>query len=338
MTRPAVPLSVAFWNTWLLRPRLWPNGPAVPGGDRFFAPQVRERAPLVGAAIRDRFDVCALGEVFDAEQQRSVAAAVPRSRVVRGPGTGRLRFTGSGLVTLVDETRVDVTRTETHVYRAGGDVRDSDTFATKAALLCGVRVAPDLPDVDIVSTHLFAGGDLLPVPGANDAARHHRVRMGQVDELVEFVDRFRRPTNPLLVVGDFNVRAHDPDLDDPTQRYDDLRLRMERLGLVDVWAAHGVGNGPTCTFETAADLPPDPDEPDQVDDDPSTEPGTSLRERPMERLDYLWFAPPSEGDVEVSLDRPRRWAFPERGVTGGPAGSLSDHLALSVTLHLRHRP
>src|SRR5690606_34816000 len=123
------------------------------------------------------------------------------------------------------------------------------------AVLCRVRVAPDLPEVDIVSTHLFAGGDLLPVPGAGDTARHHRARMGQVDELVEFVDRFRRPTNPLLVVGDFNVRAHDPDLDDPTQRYNDLRLRMERLGLTDVWATHGVGDGPTCTFETAADLP-----------------------------------------------------------------------------------
>lgn len=327
-------MRVAFWNTWLLRPRLWPGGPAVPGGDRFFAPQVRERAPLVGAAVRDRFDVCAMSEVFENEEQRSVEAAVPRARMVRGPRSAPFRFTGSGLVTLVDEGVADVTRFESITYRSGGDVRDSDTFATKGALACRVRVAPDLPEIDIVSTHLFAGGDLFPIPGANDARRHHHVRMGQVDELVAFVDGIRRPTNPLLVVGDFNVAAHDPDptLANPTDRYDDLRLRMASLGAVDLWAEHGVGPGPTCTFSTAADLPPDPDEPDRVSDDAGPDAGSG------ERIDYLWFAPPTEGRTVVDVDRPRRWAFPDRGVQGGPAGSLSDHLALSVTLHLSTTP
>lgn len=331
-----VSLRVAFWNTWLLRPRLWPGGPTIPGGDRFFAPQVRERAPLVGAAVRGRFDVCAMSEVFDDEEQRSVEAAVPQARSVRGPRSGPFRFTGSGLVTLVDETTTDVTHVETHTYRTGGDVRDSDTFATKGALSCRVRVAPDLPEVDVVSTHLFAGGDLFPIPGANDAARHHHVRMGQVDELVSFIDRVHRPTNPLLVVGDFNVAAHDPDpaLADPTDRYDDLRLRMASLGATDLWAEHGVGPGPTCTFATADDLPADPDDPDRVADDPTATP----LEGSGERIDYLWYAPPSEGSTTVAVDRPRRWAFPGRGVRGGPAGSLSDHLALSVTLHLSSSP
>lgn len=327
-----VELRVAFWNTWLLRPRLWPGGPAIPGGERFFAPQVRERAPLVGAAIRGRFDVCALGEVFDVEQQRSVGAAIPSGRLVAGPGTGRFRATGSGLTTVVDESRIDLVRSETHVFRSGGDVRDSDTFATKGALFTRVRVAPDLPDVDIVSTHLFAGGDLLPVPGASDARRHHRVRMDQVDELVAFVERVRSPDNPLFVVGDFNVPAHDPTLERPEARYDDLHARLAPLGLVDVWADHGVGPGPTCTFTAPDDLPPDPDEPDRLDDrDDEDDHG------PGERIDYLWFAPPIDGTVDVELDRPRRWAFTERGVTGGPAGSLSDHLALSVTLRMHAR-
>ncbi|MCB0976086.1 MAG: endonuclease/exonuclease/phosphatase family protein, partial [Acidimicrobiales bacterium] len=313
---------------------VWPGGPAVPGGDRFFAPAVRERAPLVGAAVRGRFDVCAMSEVFDAEQQRSVAAAVPGARSVVGPGTGRFRFVGSGLMTLVDEARVDVTHVESVTFRSGGDVRDSDTFATKGALLCRVRVAPDLPEVDVVSTHLFAGGDLFPVPGANDTSRHHRVRMRQVDELVSFVDANRRPSNPLLVVGDFNVAATDADprLSSPDERYEDLRLRLGALGLTDVWAKLGVGDGKSCSFESASDLPPDPDEPDQVADattGPATEPG--------ERIDYLWFAPPADDGIEVTVERPRRWSFPGRGVQGGPAGSLSDHLALSVTLRLRHR-
>lgn len=325
---PEAALHIAFWNTWLLRPRLWPGGPAVPGGDRFFAPQVRERAPLVGAAVRDRFDVCAFSEVFDPEQQRSVLAALASTDHALGPGPGRMRFAGSGLITVADSARVRIVRSETHVFRSGGDLRDSDTFATKGALLCRLRPAGGAPEIDLVSTHLFAGGDLFPVPGATDRERHHRVRMAQVDELVSFVDRFRQPANPLLVVGDFNVAAEDPDpaLAEPSERYEDLRLRLASLGLVDLWAEHGEGPGPTCTFGTVEDIPPDPDEPDRVEDSPPTEASAG------ERIDYLWFAPPTEGDVRAEAGRPRRWAFPGRGVRGGPAGSLSDHLALSVAL------
>ena len=52
-----------------------------------------------------------------------------------------------------------------------------------------------------------------------------------------------------------------------------------------------------------------------------------------ERIDYLWLAQPTTGR-QVTADRPRRWGFPRPGVHGGLAGTLSDHLALSVTLHL----
>ena len=44
-------VRVVFWNTWLLRPRLWPGGPALPFTDRLFAPDVTRRAPLVGRAL-----------------------------------------------------------------------------------------------------------------------------------------------------------------------------------------------------------------------------------------------------------------------------------------------
>ena len=71
----AATLRVAFWNTWLLRPRLWKDGPVLPGGAKVFAPDVEARAPLVGEAVRDRFDVIAMSEVFEASEQRAVAAA-----------------------------------------------------------------------------------------------------------------------------------------------------------------------------------------------------------------------------------------------------------------------
>src|SRR4051794_5841212 len=321
-------LRVAFWNAWLLAPRLWPGGPKVPGGERFFAPDVQGRAPLVGEALRGRFDVVALGEVFEPSERAGVSHGWPEAALIPGPGRSGIRPTTSGLATLADEDRVRVPFVARHGYRAGGDVRDSDTFATKGALLTTLLVGDDVPPVDLVSTHLFAGGDLFPVPGANDQARHHRARMGQVDELLRFVEHQHDPDHVLLVVGDFNVAEHDPDpaLDDPTERYCDLADRMTSTGLEDLWRAHGIGPGHTCSFKVPADVPADPDEPDAVADDPKADPLTS----PGERIDYLWLSAPD--GVRVDVARPRRWAFPGRGRRGGRAGSLSDHLAVSTTL------
>ncbi len=322
-------VRIAFWNTWLLAPRLWPTGPRLPGLKGWFAPDVEARAPLVAKAVAGRFDVVALSECFERSEQDAVASAWPEATLVAGPQRHGRRVQGSGLATLVGPGAT-VVRSAQHAYRSGGDLRDSDTFATKGAIFTAVRVADHLPPVEVVSTHLLAGGDLFPIPGAADAERHHAARMRQVDELVGFVEQHHDPASPLLVIGDFNVQAHDadPTLPEPQARYRDLAERLARIGLVDVWAGHGIGPGHTCTFETADDLPPDADEPDQVTDNPDASAATA----PGERIDYLWLATPAHLTVEV--DRPRRWSFTGRGVQGGPAGSLSDHLALSVTLRL----
>ena len=155
--------------------------------------------------------------------------------------------------------------------------------------------------------------------------------MAQIDELLAFIDRQHDPANPLLVVGDLNVAAYDPDPDlaDPTERYRDLSERLGSVGLVDLWAAHGVGPGHTCSFEHPDEIPAAPDDHDAVADDPLADPATA----PGERIDYLWLAVPD--GVTVEVDRPRRWAFRGRPARGGKAGSLSDHLALSTTLHVQ---
>ncbi|WP_421120781.1 endonuclease/exonuclease/phosphatase family protein [Aquihabitans daechungensis] len=328
---PAGPseVRVAFWNTWLLAPRAWPGGPRMPGFKGWFAPDVDERAPLVARAVAGRFDVVALSECFEQSEQDAVARAWPDATFVPGPQRRGLRLQGSGLATLA-APGVRVVRSTQHAYRAGGDLRDSDTFATKGIQLVAVEVGDDPVPLEIISTHLIAGGDLFPIPGADDVARHHAARMRQVDELVAFIEAEHDPASPLLVVGDFNVMAHDADpaLPDPQARYRDLAERLARVGLTDVWAAHGVGPGHTCTFRSAEDLPADPDERDQVDDDPDASPADA----PGERIDYLWLAVPP--GTTIGVDRPRRWAFTGRGVRGGPAGSLSDHLALSVTLRI----
>lgn len=342
MAAGSTSLRVGFWNTWLLRPLLWPGGPALPFGDRLFAPDVGPRAPLVGAAVRDHFDVIALAECFEEREQRRVAAAWPEAVAVPGPTRRPRRFTGSGLMTMAGP-RVTVAHTAAHRYASGGDWRDSDTMASKGVLLTRLRIGTagtdasgtdrsgiDGPELDLVSTHLIAGGELLPVPGADDTVRHHAARMDQVDELVAFVQRERRPDVPLLLVGDFNISARDPEprLRDPAERYRELTEQLAPLAVTDLWGVHGIGLGHSCTFTDPGDLPSDPEEPDRVLDDASADPATS----PGERIDYLWLAPADDGRVAVQVERPRRWAFTGRDARGGPAGSLSDHLALSVTL------
>jgi endonuclease/exonuclease/phosphatase family metal-dependent hydrolase len=321
-------VRVAFWNTWLLYPRLW-GGPHLPKADKV-APHVTERAPLVGEAIAGRFDVVAMAEVFESSEQRAVAAAWPEAKLTVGPMRRAIKPTGSGLCTLVDPSTVSVIDVARLHYRTGGDLRDSDTFASKGALFTRLRLGEGI-ELDLFSTHLIAGGELLSIRGHDDTVRHHAGRMSQLGELLTFVAAERNPANPALIVGDFNVPVHDPEprLRHDTERYEELRDRMEAAGFADQWAAHGVGPGHTCTFAHAAELPPDPDEPDAVLDDPVADPQTS----PGERIDFFWLSVPD--GITVDVDRPRRWAFPGRGVRGGRGGSLSDHLALSTTLHLR---
>ena len=339
-------VRVAFWNTWLLSPRLWSKGPRLPGMAHKFAPDVELRAPMVGEALRGRFDVAALSECFEDSECAAVSAAWPEATLVQGPRRRPLRMTSSGLAALIGPD-VRLVRSANRPYRADGDHRDSDRLASKGAQFVAVEVHPDLPPVEVISTHLFAGGDLLPRRGHDHVARHHEVRMAQVDELIGFIEREHDPASPLLVVGDFNVKAQDPDLSLPDHeaRYRDLAAHMARAQLIDVWATHGIGPGHTCTFTSPEQLPPDPDEPDRLLDEaiPGLPPGideviaeddvtTGRHVRIHERIDYLWLSTPA--GVTVDVERPRRWAFSGRPATGGPGGSLSDHLAVSVTLNL----
>jgi endonuclease/exonuclease/phosphatase family metal-dependent hydrolase len=323
-------IRIVSWNTWLLRPRMWSGGPSLPFADRLFAPDVGKRAPLVGQALAGSFDVCALCEVFDQHEQDTVAMQWEEAEFQPGPTASFPRRVGSGLMTLVDPRAVEVVATAHHAFKSGGDLRDSDTYASKGALFTRVR-HPSGAELDVVSTHLLAGGEWLPLPGSGDHARHHRARMDQVDELVEFVLEQRSHENPLVLVGDFNVAASDDRLpDDPTAYYRDLVEHLAPLEVVDLWADLGVGPGPTSSFGPTDPLTADPAFPDAVLDRSDDASG--------QRIDYVWVAKPwRRARTKVEFDRPRRWAFPGRPARGGPAGGLSDHLALSVTAHLSRR-
>ena len=67
-------------------------------------------------------------------------------RAVPGPQRRGIGRTGSGLLTLVDPRRATVTHTAHHAYRARGDLRDSDSMASKGVVLTRIRVADHLPE------------------------------------------------------------------------------------------------------------------------------------------------------------------------------------------------
>jgi len=339
-------LRLVAWNTFLLRPRLIPWGMPLPAVGEMAAPAVADRAVAIGEALAGAYEVCALTEVFDPIERRwvlggwgdrpGVTARAGPERTF--PPGGPAAFASSGLFTVADG--VPVTRTEHLRYQTRGDrLHDADAWSNKGVLL--VEVDPlggGAGKVEIFSTHLLFGTGLLPGRHAADPDRRHQLRMRQVDELVAFVGRAHRPENLAVVVGDFNVPAHDITQGlRPDRWHNDLTSRMDRLGLLDAWGELGVGPGPTYGRAEDAFDEEDPDCPGRLMDDP--DPPGAMPER--DRIDYIWVQSPApEHRLDVSFGRPRRRAFPR------PAGApdharlprLSDHLAVELELTVGPRP
>lgn len=339
-------LRLLFWNTFLLSPHPIPGGPALPAIGDLAAPVVAERAGAIGRKLSGRFDVAALAEAFEPNDQRRLTdawgsnalstASGPRRSLLRGPGG----FASSGLFTVVDGRPVP--RTALYRFRTRGSyLHDADALANKGVLLVEVGLPGHEGNLEVFSTHLCWGTGLLGGPRAVDPRRRHRTRMAQVDELVGFVRRAHRPGNVVVVAGDMNVPAIDPDYPDgPSFQYDDLTARLATLGLVDVWATHGSGPGETCGAPTDefADQR-DPADPDAlVDLDEPTGSGADPRHvAERERIDYVFLQEPDATHrVRVEATAIRRYAFPRSpdAPQRDRIARLSDHLALGVDLKL----
>ena len=337
-------LRLVAWNTFLLRPRLIPGGIPLPAVGEMAAPAVADRAVAIGRALAGAYEVSALTEVFDPIERRSVlggwgdrpwvtAASGPERTF---PPGGPAAFASSGLFTVAE---VPVTRTEQFRFETRGDrLHDADAWSNKGVLL--VEVDPlggAAGKLEIYSTHLLFGTGLLPGRRAADPERRHRLRMQQVDELVAFVAGAHRPENLAVVVGDFNVPAHDITQGlRPDRWHLDLASRMAGLGLVDAWAERGVGPGPTYGRPEDAFGDEDPGCPGRLADDPDGSEAVPGRDR----IDYIWVQSATpEHRLLVSFGRPRRRSFPR------PAGApdharlprLSDHLAVELELVMRAR-
>lgn len=332
-------LRLLFLNAFLLRAGRLPW----PGRARYVhsAPAVDARAHELGPRLAGRYDVAALSEVFDLGERHAVVSgwrrAQPRRRhhrlrVAVGPPLLRRLplLKTSGLFTLVDGPAL--VRTATHLYRTRGHrFLDSDAWAHKGALMVEVDVGRSA-NLEVFSTHLIAGGDLLLPRERGHRSAVGDFRQAQAHELLDFVRRSHRPGNATLLVGDFNIDALDP-----SPAYADLAGAMDDAGYDDLWVEHGVGPGWTSDLlRLPAELVvPDPVNPDLcLDEVPSDAPAD---ERAGGRIDHAWLRRPRDGDevrVEVRAVRRAAFARPEGAEGGDELAYLSDHLGLHLELTL----
>lgn len=323
---PGSTLRVLFLNTYLLR-----AFEAEMGRRRLTVgskPRIRERAGELGRALRGEYDVLVFAELFDERDLHSVLAAWPENETPAahvGPiSTAAGVLQTSGLVTIVDGLRTGRVAVRGFVER-GSRFFDADAWAEKGALLCEVVIG-DVA-LEITSTHLFAGGGLLPRPPwggrAGDA-----VRRRQIDELRSFVDDHHRAGNPQLVVGDLNVPAADPD-GAPTDGYRDLCARFDHLD--DLWCRdRDRGPGPTADIADGTPAFAPDDDPRFYRDQPLDRVDRSASRPPSERIDYALGSP----GIEVVSMRRRRLPRPGDAAGLSEIDLMSDHVGLHLELRV----
>jgi endonuclease/exonuclease/phosphatase family metal-dependent hydrolase len=300
-------LRVASYNVQFVTPDLPLLGHVLrewPG----HKPNVAERA----AAIAERlacFDVVALQETINDKRRREILdrletagrACGQPSRLrsgrifefVQGPDTEQ----GSWLPLVGNEltlaSRLPIVRTGAHIY---AHAAEEDALAAKGAL--HVRLARGEDTIDVFVTHLQSGD-------GNGA-----VRRAQIEELGSFIRREADgDANPVLVLGDFNVRGSVVDRQDPGSDYHFLRRTLDAAvaprRFADSWLATHAA-------------------------DPETDSGTKPRMLAdgtlrlyEERIDYLFVA-------GAAAPRSMRIDFftSDLMIDGAPVGDLSDHAAL----------
>lgn len=335
-----VHLRLLFLNAFLLRAgRLpWPGRPRYVHS----APAVDARAHELGPRLAGRYDLAALSEVFDLGERHAVVSGWRRAqpgrrhhrlRTAVGPPLLRRMplLKTSGLFTVVDGPAL--VRTATHLYRTRGHrFLDSDAWAHKGALMVEVDVGL-AANLELFSTHLIAGGDLLLPRERGHRSAVGDFRQAQAHELLDFVRRSHRPGNATLLVGDFNIDALDP-----SPAYADLAAAMDDAGYDDLWVEHGVGPGWTSDLKRlpAERVVPDPADPDLcLDVGP---PDGTVDEPAAGRIDHAWLRRPRRNDeVGVEVRAVRRAAFPRpEGAEGrDELAYLSDHFGLHLELTLR---
>lgn len=316
------PLRVLVLNTFLLRVLPIPArfGLKVSG-----APYVDKRARELQSVLTN-YDVAALCEAFAAREILTLRGAHPDFRTTSGatfgPPSGSGRLVSSGLLTL---SRLPTTRTSVHRFaESGSRVHDPDAYAAKGVMLAELEL-PNGKKLEVFNTHLIAGDDLVPRQWMRrDTNQLEDIRLAQLEEVMAFVTAHRRPENPALIVGDFNIEAD-------TTAGKTLAKAMGDAGLLDTWAESQQGSGATVGLE---------DRPEYFISDPTDErffadinDPAPVFDTPAPRIDYAFFDP---GDSGVTVAKIRRRALPRPvGADGRDLIAwMSDHAGLHLELNV----
>jgi endonuclease/exonuclease/phosphatase family metal-dependent hydrolase len=309
------PLRVATYNVQFVTPDLplishllreWPG----------HKPNVTARAEAIAERLAC-FDLIALQETFNHNRRRELLERLE----TRGRACGKpSRLPSGGMFALVEGPAIDdgawlplvgneltlasrlpIVATGSHIY---GHAAEEDVLAAKGAL--HARLATGGAVLDVFVTHLQSG------------EAHGAVRRRQIKELARFVrDRASGTANPILVLGDFNVRGSLVDRRDPGSDYNFLRRMLDAAvaprRFVDAWLATRASN---------------------PDADSGTKPrvlADGTRRPHEERIDYVFLA--GSPDATPRFTRLDFFASDLR-VDGAPVGHLSDHAALLVEIGL----
>lgn len=302
-------------------------------------PVREERATEIGEALaRYGYDLAFLCEVFEAtDRERILRGLRGTGREpfwVEGPGrAGRMTVKPSGLLSISLDRPL---RAEWHRFATvGSHLRDADAWAAKGVL----RTELDLGfgAIEIYSTHMFAGGGLLRLPGVTaplDEGDRARIQDAQLAELVDFYLRTHRPECPAVLVGDFNIDGADHLPTAERGRYAALMAALGSLGMMDMWAARNGGQGCTAYLDGSARAMREAIAPLDASGRYCQDTGPCLVGR-TNRIDYIFAECPSARHaVRLDLTRPRRVPFRRARETGGMA-YLSDHIGLETTLVAR---
>ncbi len=142
-----------------------------------------------------QFDIIGFCEVFSADGSKKLVESFSTNRdvgyqVVRGPGRGKLRGTGSGLLLL---SRFPVVQQHELVFQASSrmwrDGRKADGLATKGVLHVVINYQGVL--VDLFLTHLDSLSE--------------SVRKKQIEELANFILIHSDLDRPAILMGDLNI-------------------------------------------------------------------------------------------------------------------------------------
>lgn len=335
---------------------------------------IDERATEIGQRLAGYYDLVSLCEVW---RQSSV------DRILQGWGStpphflgngrpgvlnyleGAYKDLGSGLLVVspgVGAAKVaeqpfdnDGVRRSVEGCADLGPLVDADRWATKGLLL--TRIDAGVGAIDLYSTHLNSGGDLLPIKAPTEEEKL-AVRLDQVREFVSFFRAKRDPRNVAIFAGDFNINAG-------TAGYEALLGILREIpledgtttGFEDFWL-FGVSD-PTANQLSGTNRSGDDDDPDREKDFAKTchmpPPGSlgpdgapnprdffcdDAQPADRGRIDFLFVERPHPGhafNLDLSRIRRRSLGRGDAEIAGQSKENdreyyLSDHLGLDTLL------